>query len=199
MAARALDSWGSDVVALHEASGGHSLLLLGESLLNRHNLIEHFDLDRHTVRRFLAAAEMAYAATDSAKCYHTSIHGADVALSTHLFLTKFGQLERLSKVQLLAVLVAAMMHDFNHPGTTNAHEAFLGIAAGKRTSTWHEQEVKDLGTGLAGRRVEAQQQGHRFATKLKPLGFMSIQARERWSTTEEVHVRPGHHWVAQVK
>ena len=82
--------------------------------------------------------------------------------------------------------------------TTNAHEAFLGIAEGKRTSTWHEQEVKDLGTGLAGRRIEAQAQGHTFATKLKPKGFLSIQARERWSTTEEVHVRPGHHWVAQV-
>ena len=82
---------------------------------------------------------------------------------------------------------------------TNRHEAFLGIAEGKRTSTWHEQEVKDLGTGLAGRRVEAQAQGHKFATMLKPHGFMSIQARERWSTTEEVHVRPGHFWVAQVR
>ena len=86
-----------------------------------------------------------------------------------------------------------------HPPHHHRHEAFLGIAEGKRTSTWHEQEVKDLGTGLAGRRVEAQAQGHKFATMLKPHGFMSIQARERWSTTEEVHVRPGHFWVAQVR
>ena len=26
---------------------------------------------------------------------------------------------------------------------------------------------------------------------------MAIQARERWSTTEEVHVKPGHCWYAQ--
>jgi len=80
---------------------------------------------------------------------------------------------------------------------TNVHEATLGVAVADRTSTWHEQEVKDLGTGLAGRRMEAQKQGHTFATLLKAHGFMSIQARERWSTTEDVHVRPGHFWVAQ--
>jgi hypothetical protein len=80
---------------------------------------------------------------------------------------------------------------------TNQAQAVLGIADGKRTSTWHEQEVKDLGTGLAGRRVEAQAQGHKFAAMLKPFGFMAIQARERWSTTEEVHLRPGHCWYSQ--
>ena len=73
----------------------------------------------------------------------------------------------------------------------------LGIATEDRPSTWHEQEMKDLGTGLAGRRIEAQAQGHKFAQMIKPAGFLSIQARERWSTTEEVHYRPGHYWVAQ--
>ena len=73
----------------------------------------------------------------------------------------------------------------------------LGIAENERPSTWHEQEVKDLGTGLAGRRVESQVEGHKFATMLKPLGFMCIQARERWSVTEEIHLRPGHCWYAQ--
>ena len=29
------------------------------------------------------------------------------------------------------------------------------------------------------------------------LGFLAIQARERWSTSEEVHYRPGHFWLAQ--
>ena len=57
--------------------------------------------------------------------------------------------------------------------------------------------VKDLGTGLAGRRIEAQAEGHKFATMLKPLGFICVQARERWSITEEIHLRPGHCWYAQ--
>ena len=52
----------------------------------------------------------------------------------------------------------------------------LCIEECNRPSTWHEQEVKDLGTGLAGRRVEAQGEGHKFATMLKASGFMAIQA-----------------------
>jgi len=102
------------------------MLVIGEALLYRHNLISHFSLDRHVVRRFLLAAEAAYANEKAANLYHNAVHGADVALTMHLFLTKFGQVERLTKTQLLAVLIAALMHDFNHPNTTNAHEAKIG-------------------------------------------------------------------------
>ena len=51
---------------------------------------------------------------------------------------------------------------------------------------------------------EAQDEGKKRAQKLKAptqekqnLGFLAIQARERWSTSEEVHYRPGHFWLAQ--
>ena len=72
---------------------------------------------------------------------------------------------------------------------------------------WVQQVVKDLGTGLAGRRTEAQAAGKKLAQMLmqpsnttpKPNeGFLAIQARERWSTSEEVHLRPGHFWLAQL-
>ena len=66
--------------------------------------------------------------------------------------------------------------------------------------------MKDNGTGLAGRRREAQAEGAALAARLvssnstpKPHeGFLAIQARERWSTSEEVHYRPGHFWLAQL-
>lgn len=64
--------------------------------------------------------------------------------------------------------------------------------------------MRDLGTGLAGRRKEAQDEGKKLAQMLQAptqekqsLGFLAIQARERWSTSEEVHYRPGHFWLAQ--
>ena len=62
---------------------------------------------------------------------------------------------------------------------------------------WHEQTVKDLGTGLAGRRKEAQGLGAEFAPQLKGNGFLGIQARERWSLNEDLLYRPGHYWVAE--
>ena len=48
--------------------------------------------------------------------YHCSIHAADVLLSVHLFLTQFGMTEILTDLEMLAALLGAIMHDFNHPG-----------------------------------------------------------------------------------
>lgn len=69
---------------------------------------------------------------------------------------------------------------------------------------WVQQTVRDLGTGLAGRRKEAQEVGKKLAKALKSPsacnpneGFMAIQAREQWSTSEDIHYRPGHYWLAQ--
>ena len=51
---------------------------------------------------------------------------------------------------------------------------------------------------------EAQKEGQKLAQMLQAptnekqnLGFLAIQARERWSTSEDVHYRPGHFWLPQ--
>ena len=62
---------------------------------------------------------------------------------------------------------------------------------------WHEQHARDLGTGLAGRRKEAQSLGATLAPKLQPVSFFAVQARERWSLSEDLLYRPGHYWVAE--
>lgn len=69
---------------------------------------------------------------------------------------------------------------------------------------WEQQVVQDKGTGLAGRRREAQKRGKELAQKLMAAkqgnhaaGFMAIQAREGWTISDDVHYRPGHFWIAQ--
>ena len=114
----ALDSWDYDTLALQEASGGHALLLLGEALLERHGLYDACSVERATARRFFLALEACY----GNNAYHNAMHGADVAVGVHRFLSKFGLLERLSKLQLLGALIGALAHDFNHPGSNNGHE-----------------------------------------------------------------------------
>jgi hypothetical protein len=54
--------------------------------------------------------------------YHNSIHAADVALSLHFLLHKTQLIDQLKPIELLAALVAAIIHDFKHPGMNNAFE-----------------------------------------------------------------------------
>ena len=60
--------------------------------------------------------------------YHNSIHAADVMLSCHHFVTITGVAQRLTKLQLLALFLGAIIHDFNHPGTSNAHEVKVNLS-----------------------------------------------------------------------
>ena len=113
-----LGRWDYDTLALQEASGGHALLLVGEALFEWHNLHEPCHVDRAVLHRFLRALEACYGVQE----YHNSMHAADVALGVHYFIVNFGLTARLTKLEVLAALVGALVHDFNHPGTNNGHE-----------------------------------------------------------------------------
>jgi hypothetical protein len=71
---------------------------------------------------------------------------------------------------------------------------------------WVQQTIKAIATaGVANRRIIAQTEGKKWAQALRAPtaekpgdGFMAIQARERWSGSEDNHFRPGHFWLAQV-
>ncbi|KAH8060701.1 calmodulin-dependent cyclic-nucleotide phosphodiesterase [Aureococcus anophagefferens] len=84
-----------------------------------HGLRTTFGLDAAKMGRFLARVEGDYGNDNP---YHNSVHGADVLVATHLFLAKFDVLPHLAPIMLLAGFLAAIVHDFNHPGTNNAFE-----------------------------------------------------------------------------
>jgi hypothetical protein len=88
----------------------------------------------------------------------------------------------------------------NMQSALNAQLLVLGCISGRASGSdarqWSEQTTKNLGTGLAGRRKEAQAQGKALAKALKPGGLFAVQARERWSAEEEQHLRR-HYWLAQ--
>ena len=71
-----------------------------------------------TFSSFLVAIESRYGSNP----YHNSMHAADVLITMHLFLSETDVASQLPKVVLLAAFVGAICHDFNHPGTSNAHE-----------------------------------------------------------------------------
>ena len=118
MVLEAMRDWGYDLIQLNDVTDGHALFFVAMGLLEKYDLIQAMQIDVSSLTRFLLHVERTYGSNP----YHNSIHGADVMLYTFLFIELFGFASRLSKEQLFAALLGALVHDFNHPGTTNAHE-----------------------------------------------------------------------------
>ena len=93
---------------------------VGPILLRRHSLIERCSLDTKVAQNFFAAVEANYGGNP----YHNAVHAADVAVAVHLFLSEHDLMEArfADPVACLAVIIAGVVHDFAHPGTTNLHE-----------------------------------------------------------------------------
>ena len=93
--------------------------------------------------------------------YHNRMHAADVVLSASLFFTEplagvdvgEGASATLAHVpsalELFATLFAAAIHDYAHPGTTNAHEARKSSALGLTHNHESILESHHLASALA--------------------------------------------------
>ena len=94
----------------------YPLLLVSETALEQLNLIQQFQLSEHKMRNFFMAIQNKYNDVP----YHNFYHATDVTqavyslgISGNLF-----QILNLNKLQKLAMIVAAAIHDVGHPGRT---------------------------------------------------------------------------------
>jgi len=122
-------SWEMDTLTLAELSSNTPLSTLALYLIEKHGLIKEFALDRPRLVRFLAAVEAGYPETNP---YHNRAHAASVLHFTHALLLHGGIAEaasaaadavedgaRRSQLVVLAGLLAAVVHDFEHEGVSN--------------------------------------------------------------------------------
>lgn len=71
----------------------------------------------NTIRHWLQLLERNYHSFNS---YHNSTHAADVLHSATYFLKQSNVKALLDPLDVAAVLIAAVVHDVNHPGRTNS-------------------------------------------------------------------------------
>lgn len=109
--------WAFDTIEL-EHSSGHALFLMASEILEQHDCVSIHNLDPVTFRQFLLRIESGYGNNP----FHNSVHGADVMMIARLFLDEFGFIQKLTYIEVLSSLLSALVHDFAHPGTTNAFE-----------------------------------------------------------------------------
>lgn len=141
-----LDDWSFDVFGLSESASGQPLKYLGYDLLNRYGMIHKFKVPPSILETFLSRIEDGYCKYKNP--YHNNLHAADVAQSVHYMLYQTGLMvcinlsitsnipstiipyiplqNWLTDLEIFATLVAAIIHDYEHTGTTNNFHVMSG-------------------------------------------------------------------------
>ncbi|XP_029790156.1 calcium/calmodulin-dependent 3',5'-cyclic nucleotide phosphodiesterase 1A isoform X1 [Suricata suricatta] len=112
-----VDKWSFDVFALNEASGEHSLKFMIYELFTRYDLINRFKIPVSCLICFAEALEVGYSKHKNP--YHNLIHAADVTQTVHYIMLHTGIMHWLNELEILAMVFAAAIHDYEHTGTTN--------------------------------------------------------------------------------
>ncbi|XP_053212282.1 dual specificity calcium/calmodulin-dependent 3',5'-cyclic nucleotide phosphodiesterase 1B-like isoform X1 [Panonychus citri] len=114
---KSIDNWSYDCFKLNEASNNQVLKYISYELLNRYGLVHKFKIPLETLESCLNQFEQGY--TKFKNPYHNNIHAADVTQTVHYMLSKMGLVNWLTDLEIFATLLAAIIHDFQHTGTTN--------------------------------------------------------------------------------
>ncbi|XP_067843780.1 dual specificity calcium/calmodulin-dependent 3',5'-cyclic nucleotide phosphodiesterase 1A isoform X2 [Heptranchias perlo] len=112
-----VDKWSFNVFALNEASGEHALKFMVHELFTRYDLINRFRIPVSSLMSFVDALEAGYSKYKNP--YHNLIHAADVAQTVHYLMLHTGIMHWFTELEILAMLFAAAIHDYEHTGTTN--------------------------------------------------------------------------------
>ncbi|NXD83250.1 PDE1A phosphodiesterase, partial [Halcyon senegalensis] len=112
-----VDKWSFDVFSLNEASGEHSLKFMMYELFTRYDLMSRFKIPVPNLISFAEALEVGYSKYKNP--YHNLIHAADVTQTVHYIMIHTGIMHWLTELEILAMIFAAAIHDYEHTGTTN--------------------------------------------------------------------------------
>uniref|UniRef100_A0A7N8XJA3 Phosphodiesterase n=1 Tax=Mastacembelus armatus TaxID=205130 RepID=A0A7N8XJA3_9TELE len=111
------DSWDFDIFNLEAATMKRPLTYLGLKIFSRFGVCEFLNCPEATLRSWLQVIEANYHSSNS---YHNSSHAADVLHATAYFLCKERVKQSLDPIDEVAALIAATVHDVDHPGRTNS-------------------------------------------------------------------------------
>uniref|UniRef100_A0A669EBS2 Phosphodiesterase n=1 Tax=Oreochromis niloticus TaxID=8128 RepID=A0A669EBS2_ORENI len=111
------DSWDFDIFNLEAATLKRPLTYLGLKIFSRFGVCEFLNCPEATLRSWLQVIEANYHSSNS---YHNSTHAADVLHATAYFLCKERVKQSLDPIDEVAALIAATVHDVDHPGRTNS-------------------------------------------------------------------------------
>ncbi|XP_043064635.1 LOW QUALITY PROTEIN: calcium/calmodulin-dependent 3',5'-cyclic nucleotide phosphodiesterase 1 [Drosophila ficusphila] len=119
-----LDDWTFDVFALTEAASGQVVKYVAYELFNRYGSIHKFKIAPGILEAFLHRVEEGYCRYRNP--YHNNLHAVDVMQTIHYCLCNTGLMNWLTDLEIFASLLAALLHDYEHTGTTNNFHVMSG-------------------------------------------------------------------------
>lgn len=114
---KTLNNWNFEVFQMNEVSDGQALRHIGFELMQKFNILSKFKIQNLVMQNFLEAVEAGYSKYKNP--YHNLVHAADVLQTLYNILNNAGLMNWLTSIEIFAVFISAIVHDFEHTGTTN--------------------------------------------------------------------------------
>uniref|UniRef100_A0A3Q1HXL9 Phosphodiesterase n=1 Tax=Anabas testudineus TaxID=64144 RepID=A0A3Q1HXL9_ANATE len=111
------ECWEFNILELEAATHKRPLTYLGLKIFTSFGVCDFLNCSEATLRSWLQLMEASYHSSNS---YHNSTHAADVLHATAYFLRKERVKNNLDQLDEVAALIAATVHDVDHPGRTNS-------------------------------------------------------------------------------
>lgn len=124
-----------DVFAVKRLSKDRPLQTVTWALLQHFDIVNSLKIPEDKLRRFLKSAESLY----NNNPYHNSQHAADVTQNVGVLLAD-GINSQLGQLEILACILAACVHDMDHPGYGNA---YMVNTATKAAITYNDNSVNE--------------------------------------------------------
>ena len=103
-----------------------------------HMFLEQVPVSREKLCNYLAAIESGYIASNP---FHNAVHATDVMFTLHYFLQRELLREMTGALDKFAALIAALVHDFAHPGVSNV---FLQNTRAEEAVLYNDQSVLEM-------------------------------------------------------
>ena len=131
-----LDMWQFDIFKANLDCGGTPLLTVAREIFNKYSLSSRF-CPPGILDAFLKRVESGYMPNP----YHNKTHAADVLQTFHHMLLAGGILEHLTDIEVFAALIAAAIHDHEHPGL---NQNFLVNTGAPHAITYNDHTILEM-------------------------------------------------------
>ena len=110
-----------DIFELDNLLGKKTSVYLSSEILGRLSLIDNGEVPQNILSNFIKEI-VAYYDRNKA-IYHNDLHAGDVMQTVYTIFVKgnLGFKMKLSELDIFSILIAALCHDYKHPGTNNAY------------------------------------------------------------------------------